>query len=124
VDDKAVRRELRRGATAAGLPKVPTPNNTRHLFESLTEAARLAPGVVRFLMGHGIQRGDALHNYSHAWLDVLRQQVAELDALRKPLVDAMVRRAGELVSEKRTAAALKRDKPNLTADVNGDRDEA
>jgi len=96
VDDKVVRRELRRAAEAAGLPKAPTPNAIRHLFESLTEAAKLAPGVVRFLMGHGIQRGDALHSYSHTWLDVLRQQVAELDALRQPLVGAMVRRAREL----------------------------
>lgn len=96
VDDKAVRRELKRAARAAGLPKVPTPNGIRHLFESLSEATQLAPGVVRFLMGHGPGRGDALHNYSHTWLDVLRQQVAKLDDMRRPLVDAMARRAAEL----------------------------
>jgi len=98
VAARDVRRELRRAAKKVGLAHIPTPVDCRHLFESLCEEARLADGVIRHLMGHRPQRGDALHNYSHTTVDTLHEQIAILDKRRKPLLDALVTRASELAA--------------------------
>ena len=99
VAARDVRRELKRAASRAGLSRIPTPKDVRHLFESMCEEAMLGPGVIRHLMGHAPQRGDALFNYVS--LAALREQVAVLDARRKPLLDALLRRASELASPPR-----------------------
>jgi hypothetical protein len=96
VTAKDVARELASAARRAGLNGAPTPKDVRHLFESTCEAARLSPGVIRHLMGHAPQRGDALHHYNHVTPQLLHEQAAVLDERRRPLVDAIIRRAAEL----------------------------
>lgn len=101
VAGRDVRRELLRAAKKAGLAHIPTPLDCRHLFESLCEEARLADGVIRHLMGHRPRRGDALHNYNHTTVQTLHEQLAVLDERRKPLLDALIRRASELAGRHR-----------------------
>jgi len=101
VAARDVRRELRRAAKKVGLPHIPTPVDCRHLFESQCEEARLADGVIRHLMGHTPQQGDALHSYNHTTVDTLHEQVAILDERRKRLLDALVTRASELAARHR-----------------------
>ena len=96
VTVKDVARELARAARRAGLTHVPTPKDVRHLVESQCEAARLAPGVIRHLLGHAPPRGDMLIHYNHTGREVLREQVAILNERRKPLIDALLERAREL----------------------------
>ncbi len=115
VHGRDVRRELARAAREAGLRNKPTPKDCRHLFASQCQRAGIAPGVIRLLMGHaptsadglaGLARSPALVSggegqlrpYLHVWAEVLRENVARIDALRRPLLDALVRRANELAS--------------------------
>ena len=96
VRERDVRRELRRAARVAKLERIPNPIDCRHLFESQCEEARLAHGVIRHLLGHAPQRGDATYNYNHTTIAVLHEQVALLDERRQPLITALLKRAGEL----------------------------
>lgn len=96
VSGKDVRREIERAAGKAGLSSIYTPKDVRHLFESMCEEAMLGPGVIRHLMGHAPQRGDALFSYNHVSIATLREQVAVLDARREPLLDALLRRVADL----------------------------
>lgn len=115
VDERDVRRELARVACEAGLKRRPTPKDCRHLFASQCERAGLAKGIVRLLMGHAQMSRDGLawliqtpalvsepegqlRPYLHVWAEVLREKVARVDELRRPLLDALVRRADELAS--------------------------
>jgi len=96
VHARDVSRELRRAAKRAGLARMPNPLAVRHLFETTCEEARLSPGVIRHLMGHGPLRGDSLFKYNSTSIRTLHEQVSILDERRKPLLDALVRRASEL----------------------------
>jgi hypothetical protein len=96
VDARDVARELQRAAMKAGLPRVPTPKDVRHLVETECEAARMSPGVIRYLLGHAPGRGDALVNYNHTGRGVLREQVAILDERRQVLIEALKKRVREL----------------------------
>jgi integrase len=96
VDARDVARELQRAAMKTGLPRVPTPKDVRHLVETECEAARMSPGVIRFLLGHAPGRGDALVNYNHTGRGVLREQVAILDERRQVLIEALKKRVREL----------------------------
>jgi len=96
VDGRDVARELQRAALKAGLQRIPTPKDIRHLVETECEAARLSPGVIRYLLGHAPGRGDALVNYNHTGRRVLREQVVILDERRQVLIAALKKRAGEL----------------------------
>ncbi len=96
VHARDVSRELARAAKKVGLARVTNPLAVRHLFETTCEEARLSPGVIRHLMGHGPLRGDSLFKYNSTSIRTLHEQVAILDERRKPLLDALVRRASEL----------------------------
>jgi integrase len=96
VSAKDVARELARAARLAGLARKPTPKDVRHLFATQCAEARLAPGVIRQLLGHAPLRGDMLVHYIHTRRDVMREQVDILDQRRKPLIDALAARAQEL----------------------------
>ena len=96
AEARDVQRELERAAQRAGLAVVPTPRDVRHLVETLAEEARLAPGVIRHLLGHSPTRGDALHHYNHVSRQALREQVGFIDQRRQALVEALARRAREL----------------------------
>jgi len=96
VTAKDVLNELQRAAENADLETKPTSLGVRHLVETLCEEARLATGIIRHILGHKPQPGDSLPKYFHARLDALREQVAVLDERRKPLIEALSRRASEL----------------------------
>ncbi|HOX08883.1 MAG TPA: hypothetical protein PK280_20985 [Planctomycetota bacterium] len=96
VDARDIARELARAAGKAGLRRIPTPKDTRHLMETDCEAARLSPGVIRYLLGHAPGRGDVLVCYNHTGRAVLREQMAIVDERRRVLVEALGKRAAEL----------------------------
>jgi len=98
VDARCVLRELQRGAARTGLSRMPTPKDLRHAMESHCEAARLSPGVIRFLLGHAPTRGDALPSYNHTGREMLREQVAILEERRRVLVEALLTRTRDLCS--------------------------
>jgi hypothetical protein len=98
ADARDVRRELKRAARRAGLERIPKPVDCRHLFVSLCRQERLSDGVTRHLLGHRPLRGDSLVHYDDAGRSVMREHVALVNKRRRPLLDALVRRASELAS--------------------------